>query len=312
MNAKHPVTVLAAWLVLLFAPTHSIQSAESGLAPAGRETTGVIAGRVQNEVTGRYLNNARVTVKEANLRVFTDESGNYRITNVPAGTITLEILYSGLDEKQISVSVAPGQTLIQKVNLAPAGSEIVRIDPFMVESTRSMDQSTIAINEQRFAPNIKTVVSTGDLSEHTGGSIAEFLKFVPGIAIDDARPGGSSVSVRGFPSDQTVVTQDGAAASNASTSPDVRNLGTRMTMGLTNVARVEVSKVPTPSTGADTMAGSVNLISRNAFESAKPEFRYTLTLSGEHTHIFDALSLRKKYSYWGDENHCCPVIEGCV
>lgn len=292
------VVTFVAGLLLPLSPVYPAAESAAHQTPAH---TATITGRVQNEITGRYLNNARVSVKGTDLRVLTDESGLYRLNNAPAGRILLEVVYSGLEKQEVEVEATPGQTLVKNVNLAPPGAQTVKMDAYVVGASKAMDQSAIAINEQRFAPNIKTVVSTGDLAEHAGGSIAEFLKYVPGIAIDDARPGGTSVSVRGFPSNQTQVTQDGAAASNASTTSDTRNLGTRMTMGLTSVARIEVTKVPTPSTGADTMAGSVNLVSRNAFESAKPEFRYTLTISGEHTHITDAMALRREYSLFDDK-----------
>jgi len=61
-------------------------------------------------------------------------------------------------------------------------------------------------------------------------------------------------------------------------------------MSSENVARVEVTKVPTPSRGADTMAGSVNMISRSAFESARADFKYQLNLTGDDEHV----SLKKK------------------
>src|SRR5688500_18844134 len=47
--------------------------------------TGSISGRVQNEATGQYLNNARVTIKGTDLSTFTDETGMFRIGGVPAG-----------------------------------------------------------------------------------------------------------------------------------------------------------------------------------------------------------------------------------
>ena len=49
--------------------------------------TGAITGRVQNEATGQYLNNARVTVKGTDLAVFTDDTGSFRLPQVPAGPV---------------------------------------------------------------------------------------------------------------------------------------------------------------------------------------------------------------------------------
>ncbi|MDO8542538.1 MAG: carboxypeptidase-like regulatory domain-containing protein, partial [Opitutaceae bacterium] len=46
--------------------------------------TGTIEGRVVNTRTGEYLELARVTVIGTTLETFTDSSGQYRLSNVPA------------------------------------------------------------------------------------------------------------------------------------------------------------------------------------------------------------------------------------
>ena len=295
--------------ILFFVSCAAIYSAPAPDGSSPRSAT--ISGRVVNEVTGRYLNNARVTAREAHLQAFTDESGSYRIANVPSGPVTLEVLYTGLEKQELSVNVLPGQNVTRNVNLSPPGGAAVKMDPFQVESTRVTDQATIAVNEQRFSPNLKTVVSTGDLSEHGDGNIAEWLKFLPGISGEHTPRGDiGEISVRGFPTNLTMITQDGADAANAPYAGNTRSMDLKTTMSISNLARVEVTKVPTPSTGADTMAGSVNLISRSAFEAARREFRYTATINGEHTGIWDALQGKKTYSIWGHDKilHAWPAL----
>ena len=41
-----------------------------------------ISGRVQNVVTGQFLNNARITVRGTGLEVFTDQNGVYRLPQI--------------------------------------------------------------------------------------------------------------------------------------------------------------------------------------------------------------------------------------
>ena len=65
--------------------------AVSHLLAAVPLATGSITGRIQNSATGQSLNNARVTVKGTDLVAFTDETGSYRLTNVPAGLATLDL-----------------------------------------------------------------------------------------------------------------------------------------------------------------------------------------------------------------------------
>ncbi|MBI4626945.1 MAG: TonB-dependent receptor [Verrucomicrobia bacterium] len=269
------------------------------VAAASVPTTGEIEGRVQNQVTGRYLNNSLVQVKGTDLSTFTDESGRYRLPHVPAGVVALDVVYTGLERQNVTVNLAPGQVVTLDVSLSPPGGATVKMDAFLVASTRDMDQATITINEQRFAANLKTVVPTGDLSEHGDGNIAEFLKFAPGISGNHGQRGDiGALSVRGFPSELTQITQDGADAANAPLSGNGREVSLRSTMSITNLARIEVTKVPTSATGADTMAGSVNLISKSAFEAPRREFRYTGTITGEHDSILDMFRGKKKYGLW--------------
>lgn len=306
MKSTKPLIALGAGLLLAFAMAHGAQTtdrrAETAPFSAGAESAsavGAVEGRVQDGVTGQYLNNSLVRIKGTDIRVFTDETGRYRITNVPSGRVILEVIYSGLEKTEVPLAVPSGQTVTRDVQLDPVGRSTVKLDPFVVASTKEANQAIIAVNEQRFAPNLKTVVATGDLTEHGDGNIAEFLKFVPGISgAPDQRGNIGAIAVRGFPSEMTQFTQDGADVANAPLSGNSRAVELTSTTSITNVARVEVTKVPTPSTGADTMAGSVNLISRSAFEAPRRQFRYTATVVGEHDAILDLFGRKKRYSLW--------------
>lgn len=89
-------------------------------------------------------------------------------------------------------------------------------------------------NEQRFAANLKTVVATGDLSEHADSNIGQFLKYIPGVS------GTSAIEVRGFPSEYTKITVDGGSIADAQLGGNSRNFETHYSMTSDNVARVEV------------------------------------------------------------------------
>ena len=45
-------------------------------------------------------------MKDAGLVAFTDESGSYRLTNVPARLVVLEVFYTGMEPQQIPVNLA--------------------------------------------------------------------------------------------------------------------------------------------------------------------------------------------------------------
>lgn len=287
MNPKNPVIPLLASLVLAVAPARSAQTSAGGAADVAQHSAGTIEGRIQNEFTGRYLNNARVSIKGTSLQALTDETGRFRLANVPSGPVVMEVFYTGLEAQEIPLAIVSGRSVRQDVKLNPPGQRegVVQLNPYAVEATRITDQAIIAVNEQRFAPNIKAVVATGDLSEHADGNPGEFLKFLAGMSGGAGTRSVESLSVRGFPAEFTRVTIDGAAMADAQLAGNSRVMSFSATLTSDVVARVEVTKVPTPSKGADTMAGSVNMVTRSAFESVRPDFSYQVNFTGDHEHI---------------------------
>lgn len=73
-----------------------LPSSSSAATPAAATQSGTIFGRVQQAESGEYLTNARVTVKGSGLVVFTDASGTFRLSGVPAGPVVLQVFYTGL------------------------------------------------------------------------------------------------------------------------------------------------------------------------------------------------------------------------
>ncbi|MBL9188440.1 MAG: TonB-dependent receptor [Opitutaceae bacterium] len=246
--------------------------------------TGEIAGRVQNEATGQYLNNARVTVRGTDLTVFTDDTGSFRLPAVPAGPVVLEVLYSGLDPQQVPLTLAAGQRAERDINLtsrerygAQTGGA-VKLDAFVLSSSRLTEGEALATNEQRFAKNIMNVVATDAFGDVTEGNVAEFMKFLPGVTIEYSDASPNAVAVRGFDPNMTAVSADGAQLANASGSAANRAfLFTQVSIN--NVSRIEVTKVPTPANPADGISGTVNMVSKSAFERARMQFNYRAFLS---------------------------------
>jgi iron complex outermembrane recepter protein len=279
MKPHSSFLLLAALLAL---SVFTCRAADSG------GTFGTVHGRVQNVVTGQYLSNARVSVQGTTLSNLTDESGTFRITQVPAGAVILEVFYTGLDPLRVPVQVASGEIIVQDVgltNVARYGNtqSTVKLDPYIVSTARDTDAESIAINEQRFAPNLKTVVSTEAFGDVTDGNVGEFLKFMPGITtlLDDNEGGTvTTVSIRGFPSNLTNVSSDGSQLANTGSAAGNTRTFFFGQVSTNNLARVEVTKSPTPATPADTMAGFVNLVSKSAFERKDAKFTYNLSLSG--------------------------------
>ena len=257
----------------------------SAAPAADASSTGTITGRVSNLATGNFLNNARVALKGTEQVALTDEAGTFHLSRVPAGAAVLDVFYTGLDPQLVAVQVAPGGVVVQDVgltNLARYGkpSDAVKLDPFVVSTARDTDAHSIAINEQRFAPNLKNVVSVEAFGDVTDGNVGEFLKFLPGIATDNEDGLVGGVSIRGFGNDQTRISTDGASLANTGVGGARTRAVSFSQISVNNLARVEVTKSPTAADPADTMGGSVNFVTKSAFERKGAQLNYNLNLSG--------------------------------
>jgi iron complex outermembrane receptor protein len=250
-------------------------------------SAGVIEGRVQHSDAGTYLNNARVRVTGTNREAFTNEAGEYRLADVPAGPATLDVFYTGMPSQRVTVVVPSGGVVQQDFNLTrqvvvPGEERVVKLDKFVVAADRETNAAAIAINEQRFAPTRRDVVSTDAFGEINQGNIGEFVKFLPGISLD-VKDGNtpSGIMIRGFDPNYTNVTMDGGQLAStliANTQTSSRQFVLEG-MNINNIARIEVTKLPTPDMSANVLGGAVNFVSKSAFERSRQELRLSAYLS---------------------------------
>ncbi len=265
----------------------------------GTADTGVIEGRVLNVTSGNYLNKARITVEGTAIEVFTNEFGQYRITGAPVGAVTVRSSYTGFEPKLAEVVVVAGKVATRDFEFKlqearEANDRKVVMATFLVEEVKETNASAIAMNEQRYSANLKNVVSSEEFGGVTEGNIGEFLKFLPGITLEYSGNDARSASVRGLPTTNTGVTMDGLSV--ASTGAGVSSRAFEFDqLSINNVSRVEVTKGPTPDGPADAIGGTINLVSKSAFESSRPQFAYKAYMSGVNHTSQDAnfLTLRK-------------------
>jgi len=241
-------------------------------ARSSGNAVGVIEGRVFNAATGSTLANARVTVDGSAREAFTDDAGAFRLTGVPSGPARVSVTYLGMEPQRAEVMVAAGaearrdfELQLARAGGAPAADRTVKLDAFNVVEAREMSAQAISMNEQRNAPNIKNVVAIDEFGDRGAENIGEFLLFLPGVSITTSGSEPTTVSLRGFPGNNTGLTLDGGEMAT-SFNGNSRSLDLRE-MPMNNVSRVEVTKVPTPDMPAAGLGGSINLISRSGFES---------------------------------------------
>jgi TonB-dependent receptor len=242
--------------------------------------TGIIEGRVVNPDTGENLERARITVEGTTLEAFSDPAGRYRLTNVPAGTVQVKAFRTGETPQTRAVTVPAGQVVQQDfalTGLSASGGDTVKLEKFVVSDLKEMAGAAIAINTQRFAPNIVNVIAADEFGPMATGNVGEVMKSMAGITLTQGGMGEpNTISINGVPSNNVPVTLNSFNFAQAGGST-TRTVGIHQ-VSLNNISRIEVSYTPTPETPGSALAGTVNMVPRNAFERSKPVYTASASL----------------------------------
>lgn len=266
---------------------------------AQEAATGTIEGRVMNARNGTFLSRARVTVEGTNLITFTNDFGEYQLRNVPAGTVQVTVNYTGQDPQTTTVTVPANASATQNFSLGEAarGADgTIQLDQFVVASERYKTASEIAINEERYSVNFKNVVAADAFGDIQSGNVGEFIKFLPGVELEYggtyiAPTDAYGVSIRGFGPADTAIYIDGVPVASAPQAQLTNQVGLDM-LSINNASRVELIKVPTPDMPMNSIGGQINLISRSAFEYARPSFTWDayVTINSEYPNPFEKIA----------------------
>ncbi|WP_439545837.1 TonB-dependent receptor [Sandarakinorhabdus sp.] len=244
------------------------------VAQTAAQGSGVITGQV-SAADGSALPGAEIIVRETGQRTSTDRLGRFRLSGVPTGQVTVDIDYLGYANGSREVQVTAGAPVAVSITL-----DSLEEAGMIVVTGGLMDQTARALNQQRTADNTTNVLSADAIGRFPDINIAEALQRVPGIGVERDQGEGNFISIRGAPSEFSAVSIDGVIV--PSSSPDTRalDLGTFLS---DVVKQVEVNKTLLPSQDADSIAGSVNLVTRSPFDN--PRLRITGSGGGSYNEL---------------------------
>ena len=164
--------------------------------------SGVVRGRVLNTATGEYVRNAEIRVEGTQIVTYSEDGGDFRLTGVPTGEVTVVAKYTGLQESRAVANVVSGQVAALDFELkvpsyaAPGSNgDAVEMDMLMVTAKREGQAS--AIMERRAAMNAKNVVAADNYGALTMGDVGEFMKSMPGISLDYTEVDATAVRIGG-------------------------------------------------------------------------------------------------------------------
>jgi TonB-dependent receptor len=223
------------------------------------QATGTLTGRVTDSATALALAGTRVTVQGTGLETYTGPSGDYVLTGVPAGARTVEFGYIGYGEKTQAVEVAAGATTRADVAFSAGALEL---DKFVI--TGSLVGTARAINQQRGAASLTSIVASDEIGRFPDQNAAESLQRLPGVSLYRDQGEGRFINLRGLNYIYTGVTLNGSSLA----SPELGDRAIALDLVPSDsLASLEVTKVPTPDMDAEGLGGTVNIRTKSAFDS---------------------------------------------
>ena len=221
-----------------------------------------VSGVITDSRTGDYLPGANVMLEGTNFGSATDRSGEFRITGVPEGEYVLVANYIGYDKTSQAITVTFDSDL-NRVDFELTASYI-GLDEVIVSVLRTGEAK--ALSQQKSSDKIQNVISTEQIEKFPDPNAAEALSRLPGVSVQKDHGEGRYILIRGSAARLNSTQING----NTLPSPEDDNRNVSLDVIPSDLlAGIEVSKALTPDMDGDAIGGSVNLISKTAFDFDK-------------------------------------------
>jgi len=239
---------------------------------------GRIVGAVVDPASGA-VPAAAITVECAGTRhrATAGNEGRFDL-ELPPGSYHVRVRKDGFAPFAMLVTVAPGQTTQQELALTVAG----------VANTVTVTAGGFEQLVQN-APASVTVVTREDLQVKRVSDLAQALNDVEGVDVgqDVGKTGGLTISMRGMPSDYTLMLIDGKRQNPAGnvTPNGFTETATSFMPPVGAIERIEVVRGPMSTLyGSDAMGGVVNVITRKVGEAWTGTVTVDGTLQGNRNY----------------------------
>lgn len=136
--------------------------------------TGVIEGRVFDEINNEPIIGANVIIKSTATGATTDIDGNYKIENLTAGLYNIEVSYLGYESQT-------------RFEIQVSNTKSVRLDFAMKQTSQNIDSVVIKANpfqRKMESPISLTSIGVNEIQRNPGGNrdISRAIKNLPGVS----------------------------------------------------------------------------------------------------------------------------------
>ena len=202
---------------------------------------GSVSGRVMDATLNEPMPYVNVIIKDQNKKVITggitDTEGNFFISKIPEGVVTIDITYIGY------------KTITQNETIGKNNYKIELGDIMLSESSESLDEVTIVAEVSTIQQKIdRKVITVGKDLTTSGPTASDIMNNIPTVNIDQQT---GSIAMRGNQNVQVMV--DGKL-SNIPAAQLLRQIPS------TSIKQIELITNPSAKYNPDGMSGIINII----------------------------------------------------
>ncbi len=214
-----------------------------------------VSGEVTDSRKTVTFQGAIVRIDEIGRTTTTDDRGRFRLANVPEGQYTLVISYVGAADTRIPITVTGSGLDMGEVVIAGGDS---------VEEVIVYGQSAAiagALSQERSAGNLVSVLDTDAMGQFPDQNVAESLRRLSGVTVENDQGEGRYVVIRGMDPDLNATSINGLRA----TAAEPRRALQLDVIPSDVLDGLEIHKTLQADMDGDAIGGSINVRTLSAF-----------------------------------------------
>ncbi len=215
-----------------------------------------VTGEVTDANNTVVFQGAQVSIEELNRSATTDDRGQFRFTNVPAGEYNLVISYVGAADKSVPIVVADSGLAMGSVSIGGGGDALEEVIVYGQAAALAG-----ALSQERSAVNLVSVLDTDAMGQFPDQNVAESLRRLSGVTVENDQGEGRYVVIRGMDPDLNATSINGLRA----TSGEPRRALQLDVIPSDVLDGIEVHKTLTADMDGDAIGGSINVRTLSAF-----------------------------------------------
>ncbi len=243
-----------------FCGLFAIAMISSTLSAQTDSNSAALGGKVTDGGNGLPLEGVRVMVDGTGLETYTNRYGNYYFSSVPTGAQEIVFNYVGYGSMRESISINAGKTA--ELDLRFRNSErIIDLEPVVIKGF--LVGTARAINQQRSADSLTSIVASDEMGRFPDQNAAESIQRIAGMSLYRDQGEGRYVVVRGLNYELNSVSLNGMKLA----SPEEGDRGIALdVIPADAISSVEVVKAITPDMDGEGVGGAVNIKTKSPFD----------------------------------------------